>query len=66
MYWECPNCKDKVNFEEQMNDVFEGGEADFDPELGLFFHTIMCDSCNANWIVSISKMHLEEITKCTE
>jgi len=60
MYWKCPNCKSKVDFEDQMKEVFENGEADFEPVKGLFMHTIVCDICDADWIVSISKMNKPE------
>lgn len=63
MYWDCPKCKAEVDFQKQMNYVFgEDGEAEFDAESGLWLHTIECENeeCNANWIVSISKMNEEE------
>lgn len=60
LYWQCPNCKEKVNFSEEMSYVFdEEGEADFDPSRGLFFHTIYCE-CGINWNVSISKPEKSE------
>lgn len=61
MYWKCPNCKEKVNFTDQMEYVFdEDGEADFDPKRGLMFNVIDC-KCGAEWTVSISKMVLREV-----
>lgn len=62
MYWKCPNCDSKVDFEKQMRYVFsEDEEADFDAESGLWFHTIECENeeCNAYWVTSISKMNVE-------
>ncbi len=60
MHWKCPNCKEKVDFAEQMSLVFdEDGKSEFDAERGLIFHTIMCD-CGANWTVSISDMEVIE------
>lgn len=59
LHWKCPNCKEKVDFNNQMDYVFdEDGEADFDPKKGLYFHTIVCN-CGANWIVSISEMNTD-------
>lgn len=63
MHWNCPKCQSKVDFEKQMNYVFEeDGEAEFDPKHGLWLHTIDCDNqeCNATWIVTVSKMYEEE------
>lgn len=62
MYWNCPKCKSKVDFQKQMDYVFdEEGGADFDPKSGLWFHSIECENeiCNAVWIVSIGKMEEE-------
>lgn len=55
MHWKCPNCNENVDFREQMDSVFENGEADFNPENGLVFHTINC-KCGVYWTVSISEM----------
>lgn len=56
LYWKCSKCKEKVDFEFQMCEVFdENEEADFDPSSGLMMHTISCGNCDTNWIVSISK-----------
>jgi len=61
MYWKCPNCKSKVDFEKQLKYVFdEKGEAEFDPETGLWLHTIECGKCDAEWTMSVSKMYLVE------
>lgn len=60
MWWVCPNCKSKVNFEKQMRYVFsDEDEADFDPESGLWMHTIDC-TCGAYWTTGIGKMELRE------
>lgn len=60
MHWDCPTCGTKVNFEKQMGDVFDlDGSSDFDPELGLWLHTIECDECESSWNVSISKVHIK-------
>jgi hypothetical protein len=56
-WWKCPHCQSKVDFTEQMNYVFdETGEAEFDAEHGLFFHTIFCDECDARWTTGISSV----------
>lgn len=62
MFWNCPKCRHKVDFIDQMGYVSEeDGEASFDPKRGLMFHTIECgnDACGAHWIVSISEMYEE-------
>jgi len=64
MWWQCPNCKKKVDFEEQLREVFDvwfkdsDGEAEFavEKDCGLWFHTISCN-CGAEWIISISGMN---------
>ncbi|MED4885428.1 hypothetical protein [Bacillus smithii] len=54
----CPNCKTTVNFFEQMDYLFEDdGESIFDPEDGVWFHTVYCE-CGAYWVMSLSKMNL--------
>ncbi len=59
LWWKCPNCGEKVNYTEQMSYVFdENNEAEFDPEIGLFFHTIKC-KCGATWRTGISEMEKE-------
>lgn len=56
MFWVCPECNEKVDFLEQMQYLFdENGEAEFDAELGVFFHTIICEKCNSCWTISISE-----------
>lgn len=55
MFWICPLCGNEVKFEEQVKQLFdEIGEAEFDPESGLYFHTIICDGCDSNWTMTIS------------
>jgi hypothetical protein len=60
LWWECPKCKERVNFSEQAKEVFnyEDGEANFvvDKGGGLYFHIIQCN-CGAEWIFSISGMY---------
>jgi hypothetical protein len=57
LWWKCPNCNEKVDFTRQMGYVFEeDGEVEFDPEMGLWFHTIVC-GCGANWVMSIGEMN---------
>lgn len=57
MFWACPKCISRVDFTEEMSSLFdENGESEFDPKLGLFFHTILCNGCKSNWIISISPM----------
>lgn len=34
----------------------EDGEAHFDPEHGIIFHTIFCSTCGASWIMDIGDM----------
>lgn len=63
-YWECPNCHAKVNaLESLVNSCFdeENGEAWFmvEKDCGLWFHTISCSKCKAEWVLSISGMILE-------
>lgn len=53
LWWKCPICHEKIDFYKQLLYVFMwDGEADFDPEYGMF-HTIECD-CGAKWHVNIS------------
>jgi uncharacterized Zn finger protein len=55
LYWECPNCGAKVDFINQLDELFaETGEACFCTESGVLFHTIKCDICGAKWILSMS------------
>ena len=59
LYWRCPKCNEIVDFTKGMREVFSGNtqdgyEADFDPKDGLYFHTIFCEKCDSNWVVSIS------------
>lgn len=58
LWWNCPNCKEKVDFSQEVSVVFdEDGEADFSPSKGLFFYTLFC-SCGNQWVVSISEPSL--------
>lgn len=58
LWWKCPNCKGKVDFTHEASEVFdEDGEADFDPSMGLFFHTLFC-ACGNAWSMTISKPSL--------
>jgi len=64
LHWICPNCKDNVDFENQLKDVFdENGESEFivEENCGLYFHTIFCPKCNANWVMSIGGMNKDTI-----
>lgn len=60
-FWICPKCKTKVNALEQLVDwVFEDdGEASFmvGKNEGLYFYTIICPECEAEWVMSISGMN---------
>jgi len=48
MWWYCPKCGRIVNFQKQLNYLFdEDGESEFDPKGGVYFHTIFCDSCRS-------------------
>ena len=61
MLLDCPTCKEKVDFAGQMSEVFdEDGTADFDESLGLWVHTIECNTCLSHWNVSISKVHTKK------
>lgn len=56
MFWKCPKCGEIVDFTRQLNYLFdEYGEAEFEPESGVIFHTIFCDNCNSIWTMSISE-----------
>lgn len=60
LYWRCPKCKSIVDFTKQMQEVFSietlfGYNADFDAEKGLYLHTIECENCNSEWVMSISE-----------
>lgn len=62
--WRCPNCGNKVDFTGDLIDTCfdpEDGEAYFDPEHGIIFHTIFCHSCGASWIMDIGSMSREFI-----
>ena len=61
MWWKCPVCKKPVDYENQLHVIFDenDNEALFNPELGMWLHTIMCD-CGAHWMMSISGMHFEQ------
>lgn len=55
-WWRCPNCKEFVDFDHQIETLFdEWGEAEFEPENGVIFHTITCQKCKLSWIMSISQ-----------
>jgi len=62
MWWICPNCDTPVDFQGQMEEVFDPDnmQAEFEPKNGLYFHTISCD-CGVDWIVSISPMQTDRI-----
>jgi hypothetical protein len=62
MWWICPNCDTPVDFQGQMEEVFDPDDmqAEFDPESGLWLHTISCD-CGADWIVSIGRMQTDRV-----
>ena len=56
MFWNCPKCGGRVDFQEQMSELFdENKEAYFDPEKGVYFHSIICECCDSGWIVTISE-----------
>lgn len=61
LWWKCPNCQRKVDFSQQLLYVFDGedGEAVFDPNSGIYFHTISCE-CGCDWIMTLSEMIYEE------
>lgn len=64
LWWKCPNCGSKVDFtEELLGACFDAkdGEAYFDPEHGIIFHTIFCNVCGASWIMDIGNMSREFI-----
>ena len=68
MWWFCPNCSSRVDFANEVSDLFDyydtdaEGEAMFDPKHGVTFHTITCpnDDCGAYWVTSISKMYTDQ------
>lgn len=62
LWWKCPNCGDKVDYANQLELVFddENGEAEFDPEIGMWLHTIFCN-CGALWTTGISKMEVVDL-----
>lgn len=54
MWWECPSCGKRVDFNEQISELFNNnGEAYFDPNRGVWFHTIECE-CGCKWIMTLS------------
>jgi len=56
LWWNCPKCGKEVDFSKQMAEVFdENGEAFFDEEKGIYFHTISCDTCGSDWIMTLSE-----------
>ena len=56
-WWICPNCHSVVDFNKEMDYVFEeDGEASFDAISGMWFHTITCEVCPAKWTISLSNM----------
>lgn|GEM_PF-6177844 len=58
LFWICPNCGNRISFTNQLYEIFdhETGEAIFDPETGVFFHTLVCDGCCAEWVMAIGRM----------
>lgn len=64
LWWKCSNCGSKVDFTEELTGTCfdeEDGEACFDPEHGVIFHTIFCNTCGASWIMDIGDMSCEFI-----
>lgn len=63
LWWECPKCKSKVTFGEDLNTLFDeyDKEAYFSPESGLPFYIVTCDNeeCDATWNFGISSMYSE-------
>ncbi|MEC0031027.1 hypothetical protein [Bacillus cereus] len=61
MWWKCPDCNNPVDFENQLHEIFEADneEAMFDPELGVWMHTIKCE-CGAYWVMGISPINLDK------
>ena len=62
-FWKCPNCYEKVDALKQLTSLFdETGEADFlvEKDCGLWFYTIICPKCEAEWVLSISGMEQDE------
>jgi hypothetical protein len=60
LWWECPKCKSKVSFGEDLTTLFcdEDNEAYFCPESGVPFYLVCCDNndCDASWNFGISGM----------
>lgn len=58
LWWECPICGERVNFTEEMQSgCFDNkGEAEFDPQRGIYFHTLFC-KCGARWVMSLSEVN---------
>ena len=57
LWWNCPKCGEKVDFQKQLEICFEeNGEASFtvNEKDGSLFHTIFCDKCNVKWTIFIS------------
>lgn len=64
LWWKCPNCGSEVDLTEELLDSCfdaDDGEAYFEPETGIFFHTIFCSTCKASWVMSIGGMSREFI-----
>ena len=61
LWWECPKCKCKVTFGEDLATLFceEDNEAYFCPKSGVPFYIVTCDNedCNATWNFGISNVY---------
>lgn len=56
LWWKCPKCGEEVDFTKQMSEVFDDdGSAVFDEEKGIYFHTISCNNCGSDWIMTLSE-----------
>ena len=59
LWWRCPKCNEKVDFQIQLEDCFEeNGEAVFSVEEkeGSLLHGISCKKCGVSWMVFIGGM----------
>ena len=56
LWWHCPRCGEKVDFQEQLETCFEeDGEASFSVKEkdGNLLHRISCNKCKVSWVIFI-------------
>ena len=56
LWWHCPKCGERVDFQQQLEACFEDdGEASFsvNEKDGTLLHRISCSKCKVSWVVFI-------------